>query len=244
MAKLPTTALVKEIESRLSAHGVPERKEVATWYFPTAMRVIGVPTPELRRVARDVARRVRDASPEEVLRLTHALIRRRAFEVRHAAYEILIRHGAAMASLRVREVERLGAGNDNWASVDLFATRVSGAAWRDGNVTDAAVARWARSKDRWWRRTALVSTVALNLKSRGGSDDSPRTLRICDTLVDDHDDMVVKGMSWALRELSLSDRPAVERFLNRYEDRLARRVTREVRHKLETGLKSGRKQKG
>ncbi len=52
----------------------------------------------------------------------------------------------------------------------------------------------------------MVSTVALNLKSRGGTGDTPRTLHVCEQVVDDHHDMIRKALSWALRELSKSDR--------------------------------------
>ncbi|MDH3368103.1 MAG: DNA alkylation repair protein, partial [Gemmatimonadota bacterium] len=54
------------------------------------------------------------------------------------------------------------------------------------------------------------------------------------------DDMVVKAMSWALRELIPVDHRAVERFLRKHDDVLAARVKREVRNKLTTGLKNPR----
>ena len=57
-------------------------------------------------------------------------------------------------------------------------------------------------------------------------------------LAADHDDMVVKGLSWALRELVPMDREAVVAFLEDYDGVLAARVKREVRNKLETGLKN------
>ena len=57
-------------------------------------------------------------------------------------------------------------------------------------------------------------------------------------LVSDRDDMVVKAMSWALRALSQRDPAAVEQFLSEREGELARRVIREVRNKLSTGLKN------
>jgi hypothetical protein len=53
--------------------------------------------------------------------------------------------------------------------------------------------------------------------------------------------MVVKGLSWALRELVYFDRRAVEAFLQEYDAVLAGRVRREVGSKLRTGLKNKRK---
>ena len=107
-----------------------------------------------------------------------------------------------------------------------------------GQISDTVIHRWARSEDYWWRRTALVSTVALNTRSQGGYGDVEKTLTICDMLVKDHEDMVVKAMSWALRALVIHDPIAVRAFLKQNEDQLAARVKREVKNKLETGLKN------
>jgi 3-methyladenine DNA glycosylase AlkD len=84
----------------------------------------------------------------------------------------------------------------------------------------------------------LVSTVPLNLAAAGGTGDAPRTLDICGRLVDDRDDMVVKALSWALRELVPRDPEAVRGFLADHDGRLAARVRREVATKLDTGRKS------
>jgi 3-methyladenine DNA glycosylase AlkD len=53
--------------------------------------------------------------------------------------------------------------------------------------------------------------------------------------------MVVKAMSWALRELAVLDPEAVRTYLQDHEDELAARVRREVRNKLDTGLKNPRR---
>jgi 3-methyladenine DNA glycosylase AlkD len=92
--------------------------------------------------------------------------------------------------------------------------------------------QWARSRDPWWRRAALVSTVPLNAKSLGGVGDTKRTIRICTALRADRDPMVVKALSWALRELSKRDPLAARKFLRAYEDILPRIVVREVLTKL------------
>ncbi len=233
-------SLVAEIDARLREKANPERRRVAVTYFPTAMEVIGVSVPDLRAVARDVARRLRAAPAEDVLALAKAVIAADTFEGRQLAYEVLSRHPAALASLTADRIERLGRGNDNWASVDAFSVTIAGPAWRKGHLDDRTVQTWAHSPDRWWRRTALVCTVALNLKARGGKGDTVRTLAICEPLVSDRDEMVAKALSWALRALSVVDRDAVVGFLAHYDAELPPRVRREVAAKLSTGLKSGR----
>jgi 3-methyladenine DNA glycosylase AlkD len=99
------------------------------------------------------------------------------------------------------------------------------------------VAKWARSSNRWWRRAALVSTIALNEK-KTVTGDPARTLAVCEQLVDDRDDMVVKALSWALRSLSERDADSVRAFVTEHDGALAARVKREVRNKLATGLKN------
>ncbi len=122
-------------------------------------------------------------------------------------------------------------------SVDCFSCSVSGPVWREGQLSDKEVLSWARSKNLWWRRTALVSTVPLNMRSRGGRGDSGRTLMICRELVHDSEPMVAKGLSWALRALIAVDRKGVQGFLEEHRGRLPSLVKREVRTKLETGKK-------
>ncbi len=166
---------------------------------------------------------------------------RLGFWERAMAYEILAYHQGALEGLTPNDVALLGRGMQSWGEVDSFACYVAGPAWREGNIPDRMVEGWARSPDRWWRRAALVSTVPLNNHARGGRGDSARTIRICRLLLRDRDDMVVKALSWALRELSKRDRRAVESFVRSYQEVLASRARREVQNKLHTGLKNPRR---
>jgi 3-methyladenine DNA glycosylase AlkD len=190
-------------------------------------------TESIRGVRRDYSRRLRQAPADAVLEVVDALVPRH----RWVAYELLYHHPQAFAGLDRERVERLGRDLDSWGSVDAYGRYVSGPAWRQGLIADRDVHRWTQSPDRWWRRAALVSTVPLNLRSAGGTGDTARTLEVCRRLAGDRDDMVVKALSWALRELVVWDPAAVRGFLQAHGDVLAARVMREVRTKLETGRK-------
>jgi 3-methyladenine DNA glycosylase AlkD len=192
----------------------------------------------VRAVRRELSREIRHWAPRDVVRLATLLVAEPTIENRVVAYELLNHHRQALANVSAREVDRLGQGIDSWGAVDTFACYVAGPAWRMGSITDRTIHRWARSRDRWWRRAALVSTVPLNLAARGGSGDAARTIAVAELLVADRDDMVVKAMSWALRSLSVRDAGAVRSFLDQHAATLAPRVLREVRSKLDTGLKS------
>ena len=161
--------------------------------------------------------------------------------LRWTAFELIRFHRAAFLSLDEALVDAFADGLDSWDSVDAFARTLSGPAWAQGLVGDGLIHRWARSTDLWLRRSALVSTVALNRPADGGKIDAPRTLAVCERLVGDREDMVVKALSWALRELGRRDPQPVVGFLDKYGDAVPARVRREVGHKLSTGLKNPRR---
>ncbi len=160
-----------------------------------------------------------------------------------AGVVIMKKHPSAKKKVHWDFLKPLGELMDSWGMVDAFAA-IAGPAWRNRQVNDKRVMQWTRSKNRWWRRAALVCTVFLNRKAQGGTGDTPRTLMVCEALVADRDDMVVKGMSWALRDLLKRDRQAVERFLEEHDKELHSRVKREVRCKLTTGRKNPPRKRG
>ena len=192
----------------------------------------------LRSVRRVVSKELAGEPANLVISLAEHLLETPSLAYRVIAYELILYHAEALRALRAVDLERLGRDIDSWGAVDTFACYLAGPAWREKQIPDKVIHGWARSADRWWRRAALVSTVPLNNKTRGGQGDVQRTLRVCRILLEDRDDMVVKALSWALRELAKRDPAAVREFLSAHHDQLAKRVLREVNNKLSTGRKS------
>jgi 3-methyladenine DNA glycosylase AlkD len=213
------TVLAEEIEERLS--GIPN---------PT--------TPQVREVRREFTHRLKDAAPHVVIELGGLLIDLQRIDCRSIAYELIYHHPAALSHLNAWQLEQLGRGIASWSAVDCFAVYLAGPVWRGRRVPNSLIHGWARSADRWWRRAALVSTVPLNSKTQGGAGDTYRTLQVCRLLERDRDPMVVKALSWALRELAKRDPRAVREYLGARKDALPAVVVREVTNKLRTGVKN------
>ncbi|MDJ0754342.1 MAG: DNA alkylation repair protein [Ardenticatenaceae bacterium] len=229
--------LIGEIVTRLDQKADPERREWAKKNYASAMTIKGVTVPDIRPIVKEMNRRFKNAAPEEVIDFAKQLNGRRILEAQQIAIEVLEKHKSARQSLTLEDLLELGHGIDNWVSVDYFAGLLAGPAWREGQIPDEIVEKWATSKDKWWRRAAVVCTVALNQKARGGNGDPQRTLKICTLVAKDQDEMVAKGLSWALRELAKREAAPVVEFVNQYESVLPKRVIREVRRKLDTGRK-------
>lgn len=214
-----TVRLAREIRSRLDA-------------------LPALATAPVRAVRREFSKRIKNATPDSVLQLTLHLLRDNSDTLRFFAYELLTRHKAAFVQLTEHDLLSLGKGIDSWSSVDCFGLYLSGPMLAQGQVSYKTIAGWARSPDFWWRRAALVSTVALSRRSH--RDDIVSVKRICALLVDDREDMVVKALSWALRELGKKSPDEARAFLAEHKQALAARVLREVNNKLSTGLKTPR----
>lgn len=212
------TAIVEEIETRVKK--MPVRN-----------------APALRTLRREYSKRIKELPAQDIIKIAMALVRHKRVH-RFVGDELIASRTDALKLLDRKTLERLGSGMSSWDEVDSFACYLSGLAWREGQIDDYTIMEWAHSKDRWWRRAAMVSTVPLNVKARGGNGDARRTLRICSLLMRDRDEMIVKALSWALRSLAQRDHMAVRQFVEKNEAQLPALVKREVRNKLSTGLKN------
>jgi 3-methyladenine DNA glycosylase AlkD len=208
-----TSALVKELES------ISESK-----------------TAPMRKVRRKYSKMLRSKEAQFIFEVAEFILN--SGKHQWIAYELIRDHSAAFRSLDRNRLETIGHGLNSWSSVDSFSRTLSGPLWREELVSNEMIYDWAHSENRWWRRAALVSTVALNVRSRGGKGDVKKTLTICEMLIEDHGDMVAKALSWALRELVVHDPNAVKKFIISHKNVLAACVKREVRNKIDTGLKN------
>ena len=235
---LNTGTIIKKTVSLLDESSDQSRKELSGWYFPTSMKVLGVKADDLKAVIRIIRNDTAREEPAQVIRLCKEMALTGIFEVQHVAFGLLNKKYKIIEHLTPEDLLVLGTFMDNWPSTDTYGTQVSGPAWRLNCIDDKTVRTWAESPDKWWRRIALVYTVALNLKSQKGEGDVDRTMMICEILVSDRDDMVVKALSWALRELSKRYPIEVDEFIEINKNDLAGRVIREVKRKLLTGRKN------
>ena len=124
--------------------------------------------PEWRIRRRAWSRPLEARPPREIVRLASELANGGGLWERFTAYELIANHPGAITALTPARIRRLGRGLSDWASVDTFVCYVAGPAWRDGVLPSREVHAWLDSRDRWQRRAAVVCTVALNVRARGG----------------------------------------------------------------------------
>jgi 3-methyladenine DNA glycosylase AlkD len=161
-------------------------------------------------VTRSIVRRHRDLPPADRLRL----LRSRYHEERLAALLLMVH-----ACRRADEETRARVCRDylahsmhinNWDLVDCSAEHVVGPEVGK-SVSEAKLAKLARSKLLWDRRIAMLATLhGIRQKNFGPA------LHIAELLLEDREDLMHKAVGWMLREIGKRDRAVLEGFLRRH----------------------------
>jgi 3-methyladenine DNA glycosylase AlkD len=196
-------ATLKSLRRAIRRLATPRRAATNRIYFkPEWIRndtFIGLSAPQLRRLAREF----RDLSDAD----TRRLVMSRIHEERQLGLLLWCRRKNTRAYLRhFRYV-------NNWDLVDGSAPYLI--------EPGAPLDRWARSKNLWIRRIAIVSTLSSIRQNR--FDD---TLRIARALLRDPEDLIHKATGWMLREVGKRDARVLERFLRRHKHVMPRTMLR------------------
>ena len=230
--------IINEIIATLESLASQRQMKYTTNICTTSMRMLGVSSPDVKKVSKELKGISSEWEWKKRIELLKLLVETRIFECQVLAYEFISSNKKIWEVLSREDIIDLGKNMDNWASVDTYSMYVAGQAWRRGIFDDAYFKNLLKSDDVWQRRIAVVSTVALNSKAQGGTGDVERTLDICKLVVEDYHDMIVKALSWALRELSKRYKEEVQDFIDRYDELLHKKVVREVTNKLVFGKKN------
>jgi len=230
--------LIDMIIGFLSAHSDESRIEFASKNYPTNMKVLGVVSRHEKETIDLIKQKTTSFSTREKINFAKVLCETNIFECQHIAFEWIGKDKKMMAELEEKDIEFFDQDLDNWVSVDSYSGYLLGPLWNRGVIKTNKIKSFLNSKNVWRRRIAVVATVALNQKARGGNGDPERTLEICSMVLDDHHDKMIKALSWALRELAKRKKEPVAAFIKLHEKTLHPRVLREVKNKLNTGKKN------
>ena len=216
----------------------PSQQEFLKTLVPSQKKVLGIKAPQLRLIIKDLKNETASYSNREKIDLAIEWVRTDVLEMGQMAYEFIGFNKDLIASITKNDLKAMNHQLDNWASVDAFSVDLNGRAWKLGILQDDDLLKMVKDKSVWQRRIAVVSTIPLNRKVKGGKPDPDRTLMICDYVIDDYEDMVVKALSWALRELSKQEPNIVKDYIEKHQNVLHKRVLREVNNKLTFGKKN------
>ena len=218
-------ALAAELRAALERLADSAAARQARKYFREPVEVLGVGTPDLRRLVREAHRQVARAwGLREALTACDLLLRDRRVEVKGAGLVLLGRFRRRFEPSVIPVVERWLTSNrcDSWASVDALCSEVLWPLLESHPALLARTRRWASSPNRWVRRASLVALV---LMARRG-ERLPFVYSIALRLLGDDEDLVQKPCGWLLREAGKTDPRRLESFLRRHGPRIPRTTLR------------------
>jgi 3-methyladenine DNA glycosylase AlkD len=186
------------IEARLRALGTPERATNEARYLKSDLTHLGVRVPEIRREAERAALGVSDR--RELLALAQALWAEPVHERRACAAFLLQARVDLLRPADLPLLKRLIREARTWALVDPLAGSVLGPLLLAHPEAADRLDAWARDRDLWVRRAALLAQLA---PARAGVS-LDRFFGYADAMLEEREFFIRKAIGWVLREASKS----------------------------------------
>jgi len=191
------------IEAAATGPPVPERKFNKNDEFVA----FGLNTPAWRAVMRGFRPRIQALSFEARLQLAEALFAEGEGWLGHSGIYVLALSVRELGPQHLERLDRMADRFTGWSHVDDVCISVLQPlllAHRDATL--GLLERWNRSPNRWKRRASVVAFVRKIGESGEFTDDA---LRLCENLVHDAEDLVRKGVGWALKDVMRGDHDRV-----------------------------------
>lgn len=215
-----------------------ERKISTQQYFDSQLIIIGLSTPEYRKLWKDFYQKFGKLSPSELLELGFLFIQSGYFEMQQLGIELLGSSKKTLILLDESHLNNIIVRLDNWACTDNFGVNVLGKCWQLGVVSRDYILNLSSRPGLWERRLSLVACVPLNQKSSGGRGAPEITLKLCSEHIHDREELIVKALSWILRKLAVFEPGTVMDFIHQHRTDLHPLIVREVLNKINTGKKN------
>ncbi|MCK9419823.1 MAG: DNA alkylation repair protein [Nitrospirae bacterium] len=212
----------QKIRKRLRQLASREKAKVLQGFFKTGTGeygegdiFLGVVVPDIRRVAKEFS----DTPLGEITTLLASTVH----EERLLALLMLVSAYARGNDALKKKIFSLYLKNtkyiNNWDLVDLSAPNIVGSHLWD--KSRKPLYAFAKSKDLWKRRIAILSTFAFIRQN-----DFDDSLGIAKVLLTDDHDLLHKAVGWMLREVGKRDIAAEEKFLQQHYKKMPRTMLR------------------
>jgi 3-methyladenine DNA glycosylase AlkD len=225
---------LKRLRKRIKDHASAEVAKTQLWFFKTGKgeyghgdKFVGIKVPVQRKIA------------NEFKNLTYSelkvLLASKIHEERLIALLILVRKYTKSDESEKEKIYNFYLNNrkgiNNWDLVDLSAPKIIGEHLL--NKDRKILFDFAKSKNLWERRVAILSTLAFIRM-----DDFYTTLQIADILIEDEHGLIHKAVGWMLREVGKKNLKVEEDFLKSRYKKMPRTM---LRYSIEKFPESKRK---
>jgi 3-methyladenine DNA glycosylase AlkD len=191
------------IQSAATGPPAPERKFNKDEEFVA----YGLNTPAWRAIMRGFRPRIRALSLDDRLSLAEALFAEGEGWLGHSAIYALALSVHEIGPADYDRLDRIGEHFTGWSHVDdVCISVIQPLLLAHRAETLGLLERWNRSANRWKRRASIV---AFTRKIGESGEFTEEAMRLCENLIWDREDLVRKGVGWALKDVMRGDRERV-----------------------------------
>lgn len=190
--------LYQKITTELAKNNDKKRVISNKKYHKYEIHELGIKAPIRHRILKHFKTKVKDLNCEEALTLARKLYTTKIEEfVLAGNYILQIKSNC----LGVRLLPYLDKNLDyfkSWSTVDVFCTDIlKSVLLKHPKETVNLLKKWNKSRNMWKRRASVVAFVR-KIGENGKFTDT--VLKLCDNLIYDKEDLVRKGVGWALKD--------------------------------------------
>ncbi len=230
----PTEAKLtaQRLEHALAQHGTPQRAAGAKAYLKSDLEFLGVEVPAIRKTGAEFLAGQKDLDHDGVVAVALALWKKPVFELRALAVAILERRVKLLGAADLELLERFVREARTWALSDWLAIHVVGAILRAAPKEVRRLDCWAKDKDFWVRRLALICQ---RNDFSTGTGDWNGFVRRADSMLEEKEFFIRKAVGWMLRERGKKRPEDVVKFVKPRMKRMAGLTLREATRNLPPG---------
>lgn len=226
--------MIKEIQNKLLNISNPQVAESGKSFFKEQIKIRGVKTPDVQKLAREYFPQIDKMEKSEVFNLCKNLMetdyQEEFFIACEFSYRIRKKFEKSDFKIFAKWVSEY---INNWAKCDTFCNHTIGALIEKFPELIPEIKKWTLSENLWVRRASAVTFI---LSARHGKfiDD---VFEIADSLLTDSEDMVQKGYGWALKAASEKYPDRVYDFVVVRVDKMPRTAYRYAIEKLPDSMR-------
>ena len=219
----PKRAL-RELAAELEPAGTAARAKGEKAYLKSDLVFYGTAMPDIRRISGDYAKAHPELDRRALRAIAEAAWKTDVFELRSVALALLDRNKKDLEERDLPWLLDLVDGSKTWALVDWLAATIIGDVVGRYPASLRWLPIWAKQKNFWIRRTALLAQ--LNTLKRGEGDWELFT-RLAAGMLDEKEFFIRKAIGWVLREVSKKRPKLVYDFIRAHRDEMSGLTLRE-----------------
>lgn len=197
---MSVASLAREIEAAIAAAAGGRKPAAGTVFNKPEDEYVayGLKVPVLYGIFRQFKAPILALPLDERLDLAARLLKRRVGEVGHAGIHVLRLSAKELAPKHLRAIEQMADDFIGWSHVDDFCDGVLQPLLAShSEPTLRMLERWTHSRNRWKRRSSVVAFTRRVGYSGAYID---RVFEFSERLAFDPEDLVRKGVGWALKD--------------------------------------------